>query len=290
VPPRVMRWYEHDRLSGGAATGHRAGHVSMSDGTLQSAFEKERPADALPAGLPLAHVTAQRWLEKILDAGELQPRSCTVFEKDLLYFSYGGLFYRKRLQTEMTTELPIGLVFSPSILKSITSLFPFDTGAMESNADFAAWKAQFDPFKTRFRISTTDAVKDAATLVRLLYEDNANYLRGNVAGGVETRTDPLPLLASFLAANMTPHVDHRQRSIECLTETAVSLGQHLEWIGFPMLNVDRVLSKIYACTAPRMPDFWTYEYTRNFNPGELTAQLETRGRDAAIGRYVDLKP
>src|SRR5260370_39913928 len=61
---------------------------------LELALAKESTPRELPMGLPLAHLTARRWLQSILKVGQLEPRPCTVLAKKLLYFSYGGVFYR----------------------------------------------------------------------------------------------------------------------------------------------------------------------------------------------------
>ena len=74
---------------------------------LELALSKEYTPAELPMGLPLAHLTARRWLQSILTAGQLEPRPCKVLAKKLLYFSYGGVFYRtSSMHTEKTTELP----------------------------------------------------------------------------------------------------------------------------------------------------------------------------------------
>ncbi|HEX6098458.1 MAG TPA: hypothetical protein VF432_19230 [Thermoanaerobaculia bacterium] len=264
----------------------------MSDPSLQLAVEHERATlDRLPPPLPLAHLTVARWLTNILRIGEIQPRPCAVLRRDLLYLSYGGLFYRPtRISTQQVTELPIGLVFSPEALRLISSVFPFDTGAMATHASFAAWKDKFSPFETRFRLTTSDALRDTPSLVRLLYSDNSRYLRGEVTADAVRRAEPLPLLASFLGADLSPESDHRQRTIECVSEVALKLGQHLLWIGFPDLDTARVLRELYRWTQPNVPEFRAYSYHRNFNPAEIGAQLEAWANDAVIRRYAEMQP
>jgi hypothetical protein len=78
---------------------------------LEIALARESTPAQLPIGLPLAHLTARRWLQAILNVGQLEPRPCKVLSKTVLYFSYGGVFYRtSTLQTERTSELPVALV------------------------------------------------------------------------------------------------------------------------------------------------------------------------------------
>lgn len=254
---------------------------------LQSALFKERPRQ-LPPSLPLGHVSAFSSLADILGAGELRPRRCHVFGRDLLYFSYGGLFYRPdRAQTESATLLPVGLVLSPVSLKSIDSLYPFDSGAMAKLEAFSDWRGRMAPFETRFHVRSGTPDRDAATLVKLLYKTNKRYLDGVVSGDAGSRTDPFPLLAAFLADNMTPLVDHRQRSIECLTERTIQLRRSLVWIGIPLFNTASTVRKIYQCTSPERPIVRRYRYHCNFSPAGLAEKLEELAYEDVIKRYVE---
>lgn len=261
----------------------------MTASTLRTALKNESPLGKLPPPLPICHVSAARYLFTILDAGALQPRPCKVFLRDLLYMSYGGLFYRPhKIQTQRIAELPVGLVFSPATLASVTSVIPFDSGAMANNSHFGPWRARMHPFHDRFQLHTRKASDDAGSLIKLLYGTNKQYRRGRVTRQVAKCSDPLPLLASFLRADLTPGVDHRQRSIECLMEQQLPLDQQLLWIGFPARRTDRVLGALYDQTRPHMPQFRTYDYTRNFNPAEMAATLEAWADEDVIQRFLKI--
>lgn len=262
-----------------------------SPATLQSALRLTRVTAPLPPALPIAHLTVARWLRTILANGELRPQHCTVFGKDLLYFSYGGLFYRpKRLNTQHPGEWPVGMVFAPGALHAMRTLYPFDTGAMADNQYFKEWKRKLAPFRTRFRVSTRSGLATVPRLVKVLYDNNRRYIEGRVSPSARRQAAPIPLLASFLGADMTPHADHRQRSFEFIADTVFPLGEHLEWIGVPNRAVDKVAQAVYQWTAPRIPEIYPYSPTRNFNPAEIAAQLEAIARAKAIERYVDFKP
>ena len=253
-------------------------------------MRKERVSAPLPVPLPVAHVTVARWLDAILGVGELQPQHCDVFGKSLLYFSYGGVFYRPtRLNTQHAVDWPIGMVFSPGVLEAVTSVYPFDTGAMARNAYFEKWRKRLAPFRTRFRIKTTNALATAPRLVKLLYATNRRYVTGNVARSASRRMTPIPLLASFLGADMTPHVDHRQRTIECIAESAVAFAEHLEWVGVPDRALERVAQGVYRWTHPRMPVLYPYRPTRNFNPADIAAEMHAAARAAFVQRFLDLE-
>jgi hypothetical protein len=103
-------------------------------------------------------------------------------------------------------------------------------------------------------------------------------------------SDPLPLLASFLQENLTPEVDHRQRSIECLMESALAFDQRLLWIGFPARKTSTVLRKLYEKTKPHMPGFWPYPDALSFSPAERAHALETKAREVVIETYLGIPP
>src|SRR5271157_1578136 len=137
---------------------------------LEVALAHELTPERLPLELPVAHLTAARWLKSILQVGSLEPRPCKVFSKRLLYFSYGGVFYRaSKLQTERASELPVALVFSPEVLDEVSRLFPFDSGAMAANRFGPDWFRRLGPFDLRFGVNTVDARLDAKKLVYHLF-------------------------------------------------------------------------------------------------------------------------
>jgi len=255
---------------------------------LEIALAQESTPVELPLGLPLAHLTATRWLQSILKTGQLEPRPCKILSKTLLYFSYGGVFYRtSTLQTEHATELPIALVFSPEVLNVISQLFPFDSGAAAGNRFGPDWSRRLAPFASRFSVNTTDALRDARRLVYHLFETNPQYLSGRAANSGKLKQDPFPLLHEFLTTDLSSlHVDHRQRTIEAISEVAIKLGQHLLWIGIPQWKTSTVLKDLYRWTAPNVVPFHTYDFTKNFNPSEVSARLEEHARECVIKRYA----
>jgi hypothetical protein len=260
---------------------------------MASEFEKtvrdEPVAGDLPHTLPLAHLTAWRWLEPILESGHLFPRECKVFSKKLLYFSYGGVFYRtSKLQTQASDELPVAMVFSPKILKYVSHFFPFDSGAMAESRFGEPWTTEMAPFKDRFMFENIDWARDPSLLVHHLYSSNSAYLHGAPRDSIATKPAPFPLLHRFLNADMSSiGVDHRQRTIEGVGEEPTSIGDHLLWIGFPLQKIDTILGSLRNCTGVDVPDYWPYPYSRNFNPSELAMALEMKAHEAVIKRYAD---
>lgn len=245
----------------------------------------------LPPELPLAHLTAARWLMSILDAGRLLPRSCKVFNEDLIYFSYGGVFYRtSKLQTENTSELPVAMVFRPQVLDLCGRLFPFDSGAMAGHLFGTKWDTALSPFQDRF--SVRDDLNTAARLlVHCCYRENSRYVEGKPASVLGYSGPSLNALYNFLSEDLSGlgtvsgGIDHRQRSIELLSSVSVPIANELIWIGLPHSRLSKTIKAIRRLTRT-MPQVYTYHFRRNFYPDEYAAELEVNARAQAIDRYL----
>jgi pimeloyl-ACP methyl ester carboxylesterase len=51
-----------------------------------------------PRLLPIAHTSKARHFDSIVRDGVIKPTHCTVFDRDVAYFFYGGLFYHSSLE------------------------------------------------------------------------------------------------------------------------------------------------------------------------------------------------
>jgi len=174
-------------------------------------------------------------------------------------------------------------------MKLISQLFPFDSGAVAAERFGPDWARKLAVFSERFSVNTTDALMDARRLVYHLFETNPQYLKGIAANGGKHKKDPFPLLYDFLTTDMSPlGVDHRQRTIEAISDMSIQLGRHLLWIGLPEWNTSTVLKELFKWTAPDVPQFDIYDYTKNFNPSEVTARLEEKAYEFVIKRYAEL--
>jgi len=260
----------------------------MAHTEFDFALESEPIASALPFPLPLAHLTAKRWLLRILKAQRLEPRPCKILLSNLLYFSYGGVFYRNsKIQTERVSELPVALLFSPEILRKVSRFYPFDSGAMGRGLFGPEWTAKLAPFDERFRVNASDGLRDATKLIHHLYDTNQNYLNGRAHAGSRSKMAPFPLLYDFLSANLsTLGVDHRQRTIEAICEAEIEIAKNILWIGFPAHRTASVLKALLPCVGLNIPPFRTYNFTKNFNPAEIAARLEEQAYKDVVERFV----
>lgn len=257
--------------------------TSSLDGALSSLED----VDAVPMELPIAHLSAARYFGAIAEEGQLEPRQCKVFRESYLYFSYGGVFYRtSQFQTENASELPIAFLFDPMVLTNVTSCFPFDSGAIASGA-FGEWSHRIAPIIDLFKVNTRNCHSKVPKLVYYLYQDNEHYLRGQPSDQCHGRPGPFPLLYEFLRCNLSHlGIDHRQRTIECLTQTAQLLHQGLIWIGLPD-SLARDFFRVYQWTRPSVPEFFLYPYHQNFNPAHLGMVLEQEAHKV-VRRFIRL--
>jgi hypothetical protein len=230
----------------------------MSD--LNKALRDEAAPTSPLWPLPLAHLTAVRWLGSISRIGELHPTSCRVFNREILYLSYGGVFYRPdRLQTENPTELPIAFLFDPSLLDRVHEAYPFDTGAVASSLFGEPWTSvlrEFEHFAI-WPLHDSSLISLIPKLVYHVFGCNKNYLRGNPSETCKLGNDPFPFLYDFLSADMSElRVDHRQRTIECLINRRLQLDETLIWIGYPDRCSAEIISLLEKYTLPRVPQLY----------------------------------
>jgi hypothetical protein len=190
------------------------------------------------------------------------------------------------MQTENASELPIAFVFDPTILGNIGHYFPFDSGAVAAGA-FGQWSDWLRPIIELFRV---DAEKGTAKLVKLVYYlflDNEHYLRGQANPQCSKLPDPFPALHEFLSCDLSHlGIDHRQRTIECVSRTAQLLKDGLIWIGLPD-TLAKDFFRVYEWTKPSVPEFFLYPYHQNFNPAHLGTVLEQEAFKI-VRRYVRL--
>jgi hypothetical protein len=253
---------------------------------LGLALNAVSPKKPLPPELPVAHLTIARWLTPILNAGALLPRRCAVFDEDLLYFSYGGVFFRPdKRPTENASELPVGLVFTPEVLDRCSRLFPFDSGAMMKRLFGDQWFQTMHPFEQRFAITNGNLNHAARALVACLYAENHRYLEGRPIKDLGSAPTALQVLHAFLSENFTAKaVDHRHRSIEALTKVPVSLGEDLMWIGLPMHRLAKA-KKILRGQMRKLPVFYTYSWSRNHSPDAIAEVLQREAQRTLISSY-----
>ncbi|WP_146034060.1 hypothetical protein, partial [Nostoc cycadae] len=151
--------------------------MMINDITLNEVLEKleSPPRDVI--ALPIAHLTSARSFGEIIDDEAFKPTRCAVFERDLLYFSYGGVFHRYGQEpTSEATKLPVAFVFKPTLLEKIDYLFPYDTGAAYKGLYNNQELCNFD----KYQVVNHGGYELPPKLVYYLYGNNQNYILGEV--------------------------------------------------------------------------------------------------------------
>lgn len=239
---------------------------------------------AFPMALPPVHLTRASWFSSIVDKGQLEPLPDNVFNEEILYFFYGGVFYRTaNKSTRDMMELPVAFLFDPSVLASFACYYPFDTGGLARGL-FGDWGTRLDSFKETFMVNGGDHTIPSQ-MVHYFYGSNENYLMGKVDPDLKNKPDPMPLLFDFFSDDLSSKgVDHRQYIIECQAHLPVPLNKGLLWVGFPDYYTGE-FERLIKLLEPSVPAYDKYDSHIIFNPTEIAAQLEMTAREH-VKRFV----
>lgn len=254
-------------------------------GVTLSNLPDPMPKDC-PLPLPIVHVSIARWFGSIVNSGKLKTTHCKIFRKKLIYFFYGGVFYRPQHKpTRNVAELPVAFVFNPSALKRILQFYPFDTGAMATGR-FGNWSNLLMPFSDSFRVAGNRNYELASKIVYYLFGNNDLYIQGEPDPACKKRPDPMPQLYDFYSDDLSDlGADQRQCMIECQSNRAVPLNQDVLWVGFPE-SMTLEFANLCKWTKPYIPQFYAYPSHKINSPSEVTAKLEEIARNHVIKRFL----
>jgi hypothetical protein len=261
---------------------------AMPKSCFQEALDRLDEPDEAPMLLPVAHMAPASSMESIAAQGALRPHFCSSLDAELLFLSYGGIHFRgENCQTQDTGQLPVGFLFEPGVLDAAKSAFPFDSGAAAAGRFGPDWTVRLGDYRSRYQLVLAGRPEILSRLVYHLYGSNQRYLEGRsrVAHGEEP--PPVPELREFLSADLSHFgVDHRQRTIECLFGSGLTLGRSLLWIGYPSA-MGKHLPVIFRSTKPWVPEMFSYSGHFNSNPAAVTAVLEHQA-SRLVKRFVRL--
>jgi hypothetical protein len=255
--------------------------------TLDDALRSVKFAVQLPWTLPASHLADARDFGAIVSAGALSPRRCEVFEENLVYLFYGGVFYRRScMPTKAATSFPVAFLFNPIVLGSVERFYPFDTGGMERGL-FGPWRKRFEPCRERCRVSGGD-FKTPARVVYCYFRTNEDYLFGKPHPDCCTYPDPLPDLYEFFSDDLSVYgADERCRMIEGHSTVPLSLKDVI-WVGFPE-GYDQDFLALCEQLQPVVPQYFRYRSFPFPRPIELAAVLKDRAHREVVERYVGFK-
>jgi len=261
--------------------------------TLHQALSSLDSPKTLPHALPACHLADARSLESIGAQGQLTPWFCKVFEEELVYVFYGGLFYRRSaMPTADAAYLPIGLVFQPLVLNLVDRYYPFDTGAAHFKKYGEEWHAKLHPFKDTFRIPGEKSYRTAARMVHHLFGTNQAYLTKPPRSHSSVDPEPLPTLLTFLSDEESlaaMGVDQRYRRFEGHITSSVPLDDKLIWVGYPE-EFALEFARLCEGLQPVIPKSYAYPGHPARRPSEMAAILQDRAHQDVIERYVSGPP
>ena len=236
----------------------------------------------MPCPLPLSHLTEARNFSNIADRGQLVPQPCRVFSEDLIYFFYGGIFYRTSSRpTNDADYLPVGFLFSPKVLDLIEKFYPVDTGLLHkfsSDPDFEDVRE----FRTLLSVLGGDRVVPCK-MIHYIYENNERYLYGAAREHCKELPAPFPTLYSFISRDLTGRgIDQRWRRFEAHCVHPISL-EDVIWIGYPDAFEEEFMVLCERLKA--RPRSFTYKsYPANV-PSEWASVLQHQAQKT-IGEYI----
>jgi hypothetical protein len=226
-------------------------------------------ASAPAGGIGLTHVTDCVNIGSVLASGKLEPRPCATFKKDLLYLFYGRPAYRRKWESEATSNLGyarICFILRDEVAQNASRIFPFDSGGYERFKHAFHDSLEIEDFE----IAPTDSPRQ---IVAAFYDDLGAYYWMKPTAGL---TFPLSqnVVDSYyklITGNLKEAFDDRCAAIEVQLEQPLPLeGQVLAVIGPNQMFDDAVLmNQMKAWGAePR-----GYKLTSLFNPAEIGGRL-----------------
>jgi hypothetical protein len=180
------------------------------------------------ASLPLIHVTSAGLMREILLSGRLEPDLCTVFGRDLLYFSLLRPDYRLKQGGEKTDQIgrfPCAFVVDASNLPAPYHVYPFDTGA----AAAGRFDAAVEPATRLEDYELSPSLDGAARHIGWAFSTVARYyfgdLRADLFGSIpafELVSRSYVRIAQLTSSNYTKP-DRRASAIEVAYSASVDL-------------------------------------------------------------------
>ena len=262
--------------------------------TLNKVLEKLSSPNGILT-LPISHLLSVRTFNKAIKNGALEPSYCNVFKRDLLYFSYGGVFHRYgQIPTNEVSILPVAILFKPSLLNRIDHFFPYDTGAAKKGR-YSSWSDELMQWD-KYRVFGRGDYETPSKLVYYIYGSNEKYLTGQVLSESKladsSHVEPLANLIRFLREDLTSdNTDYRQRVIECQATQRIDLREaynDIVWIGLPKIKRSLFYGLCKLRNPPSPPRRYYYRWRIGQKPADMAAKLEAIA-ETVVDEYLDFE-
>ncbi|MUP10908.1 hypothetical protein [Agrobacterium vitis] len=238
-------------------------------------IERSSPG-ALPAVLPLAHVTAAWLAKEIVRDRTFATKWCDVFEKELLYFFVLRPAYRSRYgdqESHQLTRFPVVFIVKPSAIPSPAHVYPFDTGA----AAKGAFTKQADPlvFLEDYAVAASHA--GAAGHVGWAFASLSSYYQGDLRQNI---LEDVPLSESVtrgyvdvarMGIEGSNQHDKRASTVEIASSHNVPLQDNIELVIFPKQYLEG--STLYDEVVALGAEVELYDWQPNKAPDEFQEEV-----------------
>jgi len=180
----------------------------------------------LPPIMPLVHTCDCYTLRNIISSKKIIPTLCPVFKEELIYYFYGRPSYRvndKGLAFNTSSVYPACLIIQPDEVKSITRIFPFDSGAyaagLYSNHLHKNSKQEDYLFDSNYVF--------VQKFVKFFYDTNQNYFDGKTTlqkSTIQPCAYELETIYSLINVSHGEHFDDRCYTIEVQSSASIELN------------------------------------------------------------------
>ncbi|MDI1254563.1 MAG: hypothetical protein PSV16_00555 [Flavobacterium sp.] len=126
--------------------------------------------------LPLLHTCDAYFLRPILETRKLLPKSCGIFNEELLYAYYGLPSYRSNYSksTLNPAYYPCCFILNPTELGELYKMFPLDSGAFESIPEIKEMFFHRNSKIIDFEIEAK--MENAKKIIKTFYGTNEQYI------------------------------------------------------------------------------------------------------------------
>lgn len=253
-------------------------------------------SDNLPVPLPLLHTTTVGRFEKILDQGFLDVTPCNIFKKNLLYFFYGGPFYRPNipedeLENEDPTWLPVSIMLWPTLAADAYCFFPYDTGAANKNIYNGGWGERLSRYDY-FRLDRAPNTVVPAKYVKYAFGGNENYMFGKILENSSDLPKPLQEILNFYRDRPTrtgKEADKRRCMVECLFDKRLDLADNMIWVSYPQIKDAMFFPKLKRIAGTKMPRIDPYLCHAQDEQLRIIGRLEEKAQKVLLEhRYITI--
>lgn len=204
--------------------------------------------------LPFFHSCDAGYLQDILDAGELQPRKCKLYQEDLLYLFYGRPAYKSAdtNNSRLLFMMPVVFIVNYDAVTTIKRSVAFDSGAFSRYSEYLHKSMNLNEFELT---PTKDSLNK---MVDYFFEGNDPYFNGEAKIGVHY--DPVHFQIegyhAILTGNHKTEIDDRKASLEVQLDYSIALNKNnIESIILPkhLAKSPTIKSILEAAQIPMVP-------------------------------------